>query len=326
VWGYTGAMVKKKLKIAVLFGGKSAEHEVSIVSAGKVVDALDKNKYSVTKYKIPQNGKFNFNELKKYDVVVPILHGLFGEDGTVQGLLKLIDVPFVGASVLGSAVGMDKDVMKRLLRDAGIPVAKFVAFKKNNVPSFKELEKKLGLPMFVKPANAGSSVGITKVKSEKDFDKAIKNAFAYDLKVIVEEAVAGREIECGVIGNDEALVSLPGELIPKEEFYTYKAKYDDASGTEYKVPAELSKELVERVQGTVRKAYTALACDGMGRVDCFLKSNGEVLVNEINTIPGPVMFRRMWEASGVPFPKLLDMLISLALDRFSQEQKLKSTF
>ena len=319
-------MANKKLKIGVLFGGKSPEHDVSIVSAGQVIDALDKNKYTVTKYKIPKNGKFNFNELKKYDVVIPILHGLFGEDGTVQGLLKLIGVPFVGASVLGSAVGMDKDVMKRLLRDAGIPIAQFTSFNKSSIPSFKELEKKLGLPMFVKPANAGSSVGITKVKSEKDFKKAIKDALAYDRKVIVEEAIDGREIECGVIGNEEPLMSVPGELIPKEEFYTYKAKYDDASGTEYRVPAILSKEEIKKIQNTVRKAYIALSCEGMGRVDCFLKKSGEVLVNEINTIPGPVMFRRMWEASGVPFSKLLDMLINLALDRFKEEQKLKTTF
>jgi D-alanine-D-alanine ligase len=216
--------------------------------------------------------------------------------------------------------------MKRLLRDAGIPVAKFVAFKKDNVPSFEELEKKLGLPMFVKPANTGSSVGITKVKSKKDFNKAIKTAFAYDLKVIVEEAIVAREIECGVIGNDKPLVSLPGELIPKEEFYNYKAKYDDASGTEYKVPAVLSKKVVKKVQDTAKKAYVVLECAGMGRVDCFLKKNGQVLVNEINTIPGPVMFRRMWEASGVPFSKLLDMLINLALDRFVEEQKLKTNF
>jgi D-alanine-D-alanine ligase len=244
----------------------------------------------------------------------------------VQGLLKLIDVPFVGASILGSAVGMDKDVMKRLLRDAGIPIAKFVVFKKGNVPAFEEVEKKLGLPMFIKPANAGSSVGITKVKRKEDFARAVKTAFAYDLKVIIEENITAREIECGVIGNDEPLISLPGELIPKEEFYTYNAKYNDNSGTEYKVPADLSNDLVKKVQDIVRQAYIALSCDGMGRVDCFLKSNGEVLVNEINTIPGPVMFRRIWESSGVPFPKLLDILINLAFDRFSAEQKLKTTF
>ncbi len=318
--------MKKRLEVAVLFGGKSPEHEVSIVSAGKVIDALNKKKYKVFKHKIPKNGEFNFNILKRYDVVIPVLHGLFGEDGTVQGLLKLIGVPFTGASVLGSAVGMDKDVMKRLLRDAGIPVAKFVVFRRHNVLKFEEIKRKLGVPMFIKPVNAGSSVGITKVSTKEEYAKAVTEALRYDLKVIAEESITGREIECGVVGNDEPLVSLPGELIPGDEFYTYKAKYDDTSGTVYEVPASLPDKTIKKVQDTVRKAYQILECAGMGRVDCFLKKNGEVLVNEINTIPGPVMFRRMWEASGVPFTNLLDMLVGFALERFKNEQKLKSTF
>jgi len=318
-------MAKRKLKIGVIFGGKSPEHEVSIESARKVIENLDRKKYAVVPIKIPKSGKFNWNSLKKFNVVVPIMHGLFGEDGTIQGFLKLIDVPFVGASVLGSAVGMDKDVSKKLLRDAGIPVVKFITCEVE-IPSFREAKRKLGLPMFVKPANTGSSVGVSKVKSVRDYRKAIKNAFKYDKKILIEEGIIGREIECAVIGNKKLFVSRPGEIIPKDEFYTYKAKYDDSSGTKYVVPVKLPRKHLKGIQDLAKRAYKVLECEGMGRVDFFVGKNGQVYVNEINTIPGPVMFRRMWEASGMPFPKLLDKLIDLALERFKKEQKLRNTY
>jgi len=319
-------MVKKKLKIGVLFGGRSAEHEVSLQTAKVVIGALDQKKYIITPLKINSSGIFDLDKLKKYDVIFPVLHGMFGEDGTVQGLLKLIGVPFVGASVLGSAVGMDKDVMKRLLRDAGIPIGKFLVCKKNNLIGFNETKKKLGLPVFIKPANAGSSVGISKVKSKKEFDNAINLALRYDLKVILEETVIGREIECGVIGNDEPVASVLGEIISKHGFYTYEAKYIDEDGAIVEVPAKkISKSMEKKVQELAVKTFKTLSCEGMARVDFFLKKNGEVLVNEINTIPGPVMFRKLWEASGVPFSKLLDKLIELAIERFKKEQRLETS-
>ncbi len=318
--------MKKKLKIGVLFGGKSPEHEVSIESAQKVIDALDKKKYVVTSIKIPKDGEFNWNLLKKYDLIIPILHGLFGEDGTVQGLLKLLGIPFVGASVLGSAVGMDKDVMKRLLRDAEIPIGKFIVCRPDDTINFRDVRKKLSLPFFIKPANAGSSVGITKIKKENEFKQSLVNAFKYDTKVIIEEMIVGREIECGVIGNELPTASLPGEIIPQDDFYTYEAKYSKNSQTIYEIPANLPKHIVQKIQYVAIKTFKTLGCEGMGRVDCFLKKNGEVLVNEINTIPGPVMFRRMWEASGKPFSKVFDKLINLALERHKKESKLKTTF
>ncbi|MDP2788437.1 MAG: D-alanine--D-alanine ligase family protein [bacterium] len=317
--------MSKKLKIGVLFGGKSAEHEVSIESASFVIKGLDRKKYVVTPIKIPKSGKFDFNKLKKFDVVFPVFHGPFGEDGTIQGLLKLIGIPFVGASVLGTAVGQDKDAMKRLLRDAGIPVAKFIILKSREKISFEKAKKELGLPMFIKPANMGSSVGINKVKNKKDFYRALKDAFQYDTKIIMEEFIAGREIECGLIGNDIPKVSLPGEVLPNDQFFTYKAKYTEG-GARVILPANLNKNLLEKVQSLAIKTYQVLSCEGMGRVDFFLKKNGEFIVNEINTIPGPVMFRKVWEASGMPFTKLLDELVRFALERFNKEKKLKNTF
>ena len=319
-------MTKKKLKVAVIYGGRSPEHEVSIESARKVIEALDRKKYSVASIKIPKSGKFNYDTLRKFDVVLPILHGLLGEDGTIQGLLKLINVPFVGAGVLGSAVGMDKDASKKLLSYAKIPVVKFITCEKENVPGFSETRRKLGLPMFIKPANTGSSVGVSKVKNEKEYKGAVQHAFRFDKKILIEEGVKGREIECAVIGNEKPVASLPGEIIPKDEFYTYYAKYDDSSGTVYKIPAKLSSKLAKKIQKLAIRTYKVLSCEGMGRVDMFLTKSGRVFVNEINTIPGPVMFRRMWETSGVPFPKLLDKLIDLALERFKKEQKLRNTY
>ncbi len=315
--------MKKKLKIGVLFGGKSPEHEVSIESAKFVINGLDRKKYFVTPLKIPKSGKFDLNGLSRYDVVFPVFHGPFGEDGTIQGLLKLIGVPFVGASVLGTAVGMDKDVMKRLLRDAGIPIGKFVTIKSNEKVSFEKVKKELGLPMFIKPANMGSSVGINKVKNKNDFVRAIKDAFQYDTKIIIEEFIAGREIECGVIGNEHPRTSLLGEILPNDQFFTYKAKYSPG-GAETVLPAKVNKTILKRAQNLAVDTYKALCCEGMARVDFFLKKNGELIVNEINTIPGPVMFRKVWETSGISWSRLLDELISLAIERFKKEQKLKN--
>lgn len=320
-------MRKKKLKIGVLFGGKSAEHEVSLQSAKNVINALDKNKYQVTLIKINEDGKFNFNNLINFDVIFPVLHGPFGEDGSMQGLLKLSGIPFVGAGVLGSAVGMDKDTMKRLFRDAGIPIGKFITIRSVDSINFNKIKKELGLPLFIKPVNMGSSVGISKVKSKNEFEKAIKEAFKFDTKVIIEEFIDGREIECSVLGNENPVASVPGEIIVNQEFYSYDAKYID-TGSVTEIPAKVEKKTIKKIQNIAVQVFQTLNCEGMGRVDFFLKKNGSIVVNEINTIPGFTnisMYPKLWEASGLPLSKLLDKLINLAIERFEKEQKLKTT-
>ncbi len=319
-----------KLKIGVLFGGKSAEHEVSLQSAKNVIEALDKVKYDVTPIKINKDGKFKFEIIKNFDVIFPVLHGPFGEDGSMQGFLKLAGVPFVGPSVLGSAVGMDKDIMKKLLRDAKIPIGKFVTLTVGDKIHFVKLKRELGLPLFIKPANMGSSVGVSKARSESEFKNAIKEAFKYDAKIIVEEFIDAREIECAVLGNNHPvipMVSVPGEIIANEEFYSYDAKYIK-EGSVAEIPAKLDRNTLKKIQELALKTFKVLNCEGMGRVDFFLKKDGTVLVNEINTIPGFTnisMYPKMWEASGLSLSKLLDRLIELAIERFQREQKLKTT-
>ncbi len=361
--------MKKKLKVAVLFGGKSAEHEVSLQSAKNVIEALDKKKYDVVPIGINKAGKWMLAATANYllhdkdpkliklnksdrevslvaqssgalaevrsgavrgrvDVVFPVLHGPYGEDGSIQGLLKLAGVPFVGAGVLGSAVGMDKDVMKRLLREAGIPTQKFAVLRKGEPFSFRRTAASLGLPLFVKPANLGSSVGINKVRNEKEFTSALREAFRYDSKIIIEEAVAGREIECSVLGNEKPTASVPGEVIPRHEFYSYEAKYIDENGAALEIPARLPVTVAKHIQSTAIRAYRVLNCEGMGRVDFFLTKNGRVLVSEINTIPGFTaisMYPKLWESSGVSYSTLLDKLIGLAFERFRKEQTLRAS-
>jgi D-alanine-D-alanine ligase len=347
-----------KIKVGVIFGGRSAEHEVSIRSAKNIIEALDKEKYEPILIGIDKSGRWFLNgsldligkqssekvtlipqgggEMvgvnsqveRKLDVVFPVLHGPFGEDGTIQGLLKLANIPFVGAGVLGSAIGMDKDVMKRLLRDAGIPVAKFIACKKFEVPEYSQVVEQLGQMVFVKPANLGSSIGVSKVKSKEDFDKAVKNAFLYDKKILIEETVNGREVECSILGNDEPVASVPGEIIPKHEFYTYESKYIDENGARLEIPAKLPNDIIEKVKQTSIQTFKVLECEGFARVDCFVTEVGEVLVNEINTIPGFTsisMYPKLWEASGISYSELVDKLIQLAIERFKIEQNLKTS-
>ena len=297
----------KKLKIGVLFGGKSAEHEVSVNSARNIIKALEKNKYQIIPIKISRKGKFNFPSLAKVDVIFPVLHGPFGEDGIMQGVFKEMEKPFVGAGVLGSAVGMDKDVMKRLLREAGIPIGKFVTFQDGEKISFEKLKKNLGLPLFIKPANMGSSVGISKVKNKKEFSGAVRKAFKFDTKIIIEEFIKGKEVECSVLGNENPVASLPGEIIANQEFYSYEAKYVD-EGSVVEIPAKLPKHIIKKIRETAVKTFKVLGCEGLGRVDFFIKKNGQVLVNEINTIPGFTnisMYPKLWEASGIPLSQLL---------------------
>jgi D-alanine-D-alanine ligase len=359
-------MKRGKIKVGVIFGGKSAEHEVSLQTAQTIINALDKKKYEIVPIGITKSGKWLIQDSARYllnadnpkliklnkstrevalagssggslteassksgvriDVAFPVLHGTYGEDGSVQGFLKVAGIPFVGAGVLGSAVGMDKEIAKRLWRDAGLSIPKFLSFKQGENISYSMVTKELGKTVFVKPANQGSSVGIHKVRTRQEFARAVADAFKYDLKIMVEEAVVGREIECGVIGNDQLLVSLPGEIVARHEFYDYEAKYISANGAEYVVPARLNKRDLKKIRNVAAQAYQALSCEGMARVDMFLTRSGKVLLNEINTIPGPVMFRRLWEASSLPFPKLLDILINLAIERFKKERKLKTSF
>lgn len=362
---------KRKMRVGILFGGKSAEHEVSLQSAKNVADAIDGDKYDVVligidksgKWLLPNKSQFLLNandpkliELNKageesialmpqsggeltnlshhderttIDVVFPILHGTFGEDGTVQGLLKLAGVPFVGAGVLGSAVGMDKDVMKRLLRDAGIPIARFRVFKQEDDIDFDALSVELGMPLFVKPANLGSSVGVSKAKNREGFEQAVVDAFQYDTKILVEEAIDGRELECAVLGNRNPEASVVGEVVPSHDFYSYEAKYIDESGAKLNIPANIPTEVSERVREIAVQTFKALSCEGLGRVDMFLKKDGGLLVNEINTIPGFTkvsMYPQLWAASGISYTELINRLIALAIERFEREQKLKSSY
>ncbi len=353
----------ERIRVGVLFGGKSAEHEVSIRSARNVVEAIDTKKYEVILMGIDTAGKWHLIEKETLfsaetlessddapvnlipggggrmvvhdlersdifvDVVFPILHGTFGEDGTVQGLLKLADIPFVGSGVLGSAVGMDKDVMKRLLRDAKIPVSKFQVFRKNEMPPYDEIIRLLGAPFFIKPANAGSSVGVSKVRSREDFEKAAEEAFQYDQKIIVEEMIEGREIECAILGSDDPIASIPGEIIPHHDFYSYEAKYLDADGASIEIPAKITAEESKRIQELAIRTFQVLCSDGLGRVDIFLREDGAIFVNEINTMPGFTsisMYPKLFEASGISYTDLIDKLIALAFERFEKENALKT--
>jgi D-alanine-D-alanine ligase len=262
-------------------------------------------------------------------VVFPILHGPFGEDGTIQGFLKLADIPFVGPGVLGSAVGMDKDAMKRLLRDAGVPIGKFLTVKSHErVPAFAEVEAALGKPVFIKPANMGSSVGISKVHDEGEYAAAIQDAFQFDTKIIIEEFIPGREIECAVLGNEEPAASSPGEVIPSHEFYSYDAKYLDENGAMLKIPAQLDGQTTKKIQQLAIQTFQTLCCEGLSRVDFFLKESGEIMVNEINTMPGFTrisMYPKMWETAGITYTELITRLIELAISRYEKERRLRTS-
>ena len=265
------------------------------------------------------------------DVIFPVLHGTNGEDGTMQGLLKLANIPYVGPGVLASAVGMDKDVTKRILRDAGIDIARFKTYFywQQEQIDFKEIRSELGLPLFIKPANAGSSVGVSKVHDALTFADAIKTAFQFDNKILIEEAIVGRELECGILGNDQPKASVVGEIIAQKDFYSYDAKYRDENGAILELPANLSPELRKKIQTVAIQVFQVLGCEGMARVDCFLTKDQRIIVNEINTIPGFTkisMYPKLWELSGVSYPDLIHRLIQLALERYEREQRLQMSY
>jgi len=346
--------MSKKINVAILCGGKSAEHKISLLSANNIIEAIDKDKYNPILIGIDKSGKWisnttsnlllnsdspklielntseslveylpnNLDEWKhnkKIDVVFPILHGPFGEDGTVQGLLKLANIPFVGADVLGSAIGMDKDIMKRLLRDAGISIAKFITLKSHqSIPSFQTITDNLGSPVFIKPANMGSSIGVSKVTDENSYNNAIEKAFEFDNKIIIEEFIKGREIECAILGNDNPIASIPGEIVVNTDLYSYDAKYIDQKGVNLQIPAKIPTSITKEIQNLAIKTFKTLSCEGLARVDFFLTDDGQIFVNEINTLPGftkTSMYPKLWEASGISYSDLIDKLIQLAFER-----------
>jgi D-alanine-D-alanine ligase len=364
----------KKIRLGLLFGGRSGEHEVSLTSAASVIKALDPEKYEIVPIGITREGAWRVGASARkllespralpailengrpvtasvdpqrpallalnsqsaggeatpaVDVVFPLLHGTFGEDGTVQGLLELAGIPYVGAGVLGSAAGMDKDLMKRLFRDAGLTVVPWVLVMRDQWEAEparvrRQVKKSLRYPLFVKPANLGSSVGISKVHNSRELGAAIDLAARYDRKIIVENGVDGREIECSVLGNDNPEASVPGEIIPVNEFYDYEAKYVK-EGSQIVIPAKLTRAQARRAREFAVRAFGAIDCAGMARVDLLLdRKTGKLWLNEINTIPGftPIsMFPKMWEASGLAYPQLLDRLIELALQRHRDKNR-----
>ena len=363
----------EKIRVGILFGGRSGEHDVSLQSAASVIKALDPAKYEILPVGITREGHWRAgsgagqplaqvlesgepvspsvdptgpkflpltpsglpaNPLPSLDVVFPVLHGTFGEDGTVQGLLELADVPYVGAGVLASAAGMDKDVMKRLFRDADLPVVPWELILRSdweNHPGAvrKRIEKDLRYPLFVKPANLGSSVGISKVRDRRGLAAALNLAGQYDRKILIEKGINAREIECSVLGNDHPQASVPGEVVPINEFYDYEAKYVK-EGSELVIPAKLTARQTKQVRKVAIRAFQAVNGAGMGRVDFLLdRKTGKVYLNEINTIPGFTsisMYPKLWEASGIPYPRLLDRLIELALERYREKSRTQFTY
>jgi D-alanine-D-alanine ligase len=336
--------VSRRVRVAVLLGGRSSEHDISLASARSVLEALDPERYDTVSVAIGRDGRWELGTgengttaetlpvptskvpatLGEVDVVFPVLHGPFGEDGTVQGLLELAGVPYVGAGVLGSALAMDKDVFKAVMRDRGIPVTRNVTLRVGEAP-----ENPFGYPVFVKPARLGSSVGISKARDENELAAAVELAFQHDEKVLVEEFVDGIEVECGVLGNEQPEASLPGQIdshgFSGEDWYDYSAKYDEG-GMDLVVPPRLPDETIERVRELAVAAFVAGECEGMARVDFFVRPDGEVLVNELNTIPGftaTSVYAKLFEASGVPYPELVDRLVQLALDRHERRSRLR---
>jgi len=354
-----------KLRIGVVFGGRSAEHEVSLISAYNVMKELDRTKYEIFPIGVTKDGVIEYfeseailnfespktvkldnsgqkiyfasggffspaeNKTFELDAVFPILHGTYGEDGAMQGLLEIMNLPYVGAGILGSAVGMDKDAMKKILKEAGVPIGKFQTVARGEKIDYASVESALGLPVFVKPANAGSSVGISKARNEEELNEAISEAFRFDNKILIEEEIVGAEIEVSVLGNEKPEASLPGKVIPRHEFYSYEAKYLDENGADFEIPAKLNEDEIFHIQKVAIQAYCALSAEGMARVDGFLAQDGRFIINEINTIPGFTkisMYPKLWEVSGLSYSRLLDKLIDLALDRAEKRRQVLTNF
>ncbi|KOO40370.1 D-alanine--D-alanine ligase [Priestia koreensis] len=358
-----------KIKLGLLYGGKSAEHKVSLQTALAVINALNHDKYevhpifiaetgewirgekltgkvdSVAQLQIQQSGEaispaalnnslfaVPTEETSSIDVVFPLLHGPNGEDGTVQGMLELLNIPYVGNGVLASAGGMDKVIMKNLFAQAGLEQPNFVSFirsewEKNDEVAYGKVEDELGYPCFVKPANLGSSVGISKCRNREELVAGFKEAFTFDRKVIVEEGIIGREVEVGVLGNDDPACSVIGEIVPKTDFYDYQAKYEDGN-TGLMIPAEMSEDQVKEMQQLAIKAFKAIDGSGLVRADFFLTNDGKFLINEVNTMPGFTpfsMFPLLWKHTDLPYSDLIEKLVDLAIERHEEKQKIRYT-
>ena len=362
LYGEAGYIMKKK--VIILFGGQSGEHEVSLNSANSVLHAIDRNKYQIETVGISKKGKWYWgikpedwlqdpsakgiqvtlvhdpsnprflaldgralsNE-GRFDIIFPVLHGPYGEDGTIQGLFEIANVAYVGSGVLGSSLGMDKDRMKAVFAMAGLPQAAYLTILQNEYMTnpnhyLDAVEKELGYPCFIKPANLGSSVGISKAKDREELIKAIELAHLYDPKTVIEENITGREIEVSVLGNDAAEASFPGEIVPAKEFYDYEAKYLDA-GSLLQIPAELPNEIVSQLKVMAVKAFHAVEAKGLSRVDFFVTADNQILINEINTLPGFTkisMYPKLWEYSGIEYSELIDRLITLGFERYENKK------
>jgi len=357
-------MYDMSMRVGVLFGGQSAEHEVSIRSAKSVIEHLDPHKYDVLPIGIDKGGRWLFLEKETFllsakmgrlptskganphfshptstspffpcalreilDLMFPLIHGPNGEDGTVQGLMQLIHLPYVGSNVLSSAICMDKIITKEILKGAGLPTPRYLAFHYSDTIDADRVIAELRLPLFVKPANLGSSIGINKIRKRGEFDRCVHQAFLYDEYILIEECIDGREFECALLGNRDPLISVPGEIIPSHEFYSYAAKYLETNGTQFILPARLHPLKVKEMQDLSLRAFQALRCWGMARVDFFQKKSGEIVINELNTIPGFTnisLYAKLLQISGVSYPALLDSLINLSIERFSREEALRS--
>ncbi len=371
----------KKINVAVVFGGRSGEHEVSLMSAASIIKAMDKEKYNVLPLGITKKGYWMYyngpiekiesgeweeiarQSLKenpkdhlffvvslgkeklddsdmfipsslrdKVDVIFPVLHGPYGEDGTIQGLFEMADIPYVGAGVLASAVGMDKIYTKKILQFAKLPVGDYYVItrkrlKESKQEEIEQLEKKFGYPVFIKPANLGSSVGITKAHNRKELIEGLEEAAQYDRKILVEAFINGREIECAVLGNEEPQASIVGEILPSHEFYDYHAKYSSSEESKLLIPADIPEDKVAEIQEMAIKAYQSIDCTGLARVDFFLeKDTMKIYINEMNTLPGFTkysMYPLLWEATGLPYDQLIDRLIELAMENYKDRNNEK---
>jgi D-alanine-D-alanine ligase len=323
-----------KTRVAVVYGGRSGEHEVSLVSAASIMAAINPERYEISRYLIQKDGRWTPHPIlpepganPSIDVVFPVLHGTFGEDGTVQGLFELADLPYVGANVLASSVSMDKDMMKRVCRDRGLPVVDWIVLHRENIDP-DAVASRLTFPIFVKPANLGSSVGISKAHNLAELKTALALAAEFDRKIVVERGIEGREFECAVLGNDKPEASSPCEILPSREFYDYEDKYE-LNRARSVVPADLSPAETLEMRRLAVACFEAVGCEGMGRVD-FLRetATAKLYVNEINTIPGFTsisMYPKMWEYSGIPYPDLIDRLIQLALQRHAARKATRFT-
>jgi D-alanine-D-alanine ligase len=372
--------MSKKIRVGVVFGGRSGEHEVSVASAASVMEALDKEKYEVVPIGITHEGRWlagsdprrmiagvameeagqddtvtavvitgdptrnglvpvDTSQAQQeaagpLDIVLPVLHGTYGEDGTLQGLLEMAGVPYAGCGVLGAALGMDKEKAKMVFRAAGLPVVDWLTVRRHNFEQDADavcarIEERFSYPVFAKPANLGSSVGVGKAHDRDELRKVLATALEFDRKAIVEPGINCRELECGVLGNDQPIASIVGEVVSSGEFYDYRAKYIDNASRLY-IPAEIPAETMEAIRRMAVEAFLALDLSGLARVDCFLdKDSGAVYINEVNTMPGFTqisMYPKLWEATGIPYPELLDRLIQLGLERHADKQRNRTSF